>query len=65
MKDLELRIYDTWGSLVYSESGEVIRGWNGKIKGEEAENGSYYYILTAHTVFDESIESKGAFILIK
>lgn len=65
LKNLELRVYDTWGSLVYSESGDTIRGWNGKIKNQEAENGNYYYIFRAHTFYDEVIEEKGAFVYIK
>lgn len=65
LKNLELRVYDTWGSLVYSESGDTIRGWNGKIKSEEAENGNYYYIFRAQTFYDEVIEEKGAFVYIK
>lgn len=65
LKNLELSIYDTWGSLIYSESGDVIRGWNGKIKGEQAENGNYYYVFRARTIFNEAIEKKGAFTYIK
>lgn len=65
LKKLELRVYDTWGGLIYSESGDSIRGWNGKIKNEDAENGNYYYIFRAHTFYDEVIEEKGAFVYIK
>src|SRR5699024_1962240 len=65
LKNLELYIYDTWGNLIYSEIGDVIRGWNGKIKGEQAENGNYHYVFRAHTIFEEPIEKKGAFTLIK
>lgn len=65
LKNLELYIYDTWGSLIYSETGDVIRGWNGKIKGEPAENGNYHYVFRAHTIFEEPIQKKGAFTFIK
>jgi hypothetical protein len=27
-----LHVYDTWGSLVYSETGQTIKGWNGQVK---------------------------------
>lgn len=62
---MELRIYDTWGSLIYSESGETIEGWNGKVKDEEAENGNYYYVFSAHTFYNDLIEQKGPFVFIK
>ncbi|WP_186826729.1 PKD domain-containing protein [Psychroserpens burtonensis] len=62
---LELNIYDTWGSLVYSESGDDIRGWDGKINDEEAENGNYYYTFSASTFYEDVIEKQGAFVFIK
>jgi gliding motility-associated-like protein len=62
---LELNIYDTWGSLVYSESGDDIRGWNGKINDQEAENGNYYYTFSASTFYEDVIEKQGAFVFIK
>jgi gliding motility-associated-like protein len=62
---LELNIYDTWGSLIYSESGDTIRGWDGKIKDEEAENGNYYYTFKANTFYEDVIEKQGAFVFIK
>ncbi|RBP28444.1 gliding motility-associated-like protein [Oceanihabitans sediminis] len=65
LKNMELRIYDTWGSLIYSEVGEDIRGWDGKIKDEEAENGNYYFTFLASTFYDEVIEVNGTFVLIK
>jgi hypothetical protein len=39
LKNVRLDIYDTWGSLIYSEM-EILRGWDGKIKGQNAENGN-------------------------
>jgi gliding motility-associated-like protein len=62
---LELNIYDTWGSLIYSESGDDILGWDGKINDEEAENGNYYYTFSASTFYEDVIKQQGAFVFIK
>lgn len=63
--NITLDVYDTWGSIVYSESGENIGGWKGQIKDLEAENGNYYFKLTAKTFYNHTITEKGAFTLIK
>ena len=63
--NMNLDIYDTWGSLIYSETGDNIRGWDGKIKGSEAENGNYYFNFTAETFYNEEIKESGAFVFIK
>jgi gliding motility-associated-like protein len=65
LTNITLDVYDTWGSIVYSESGENIGGWKGKIKDMDAENGNYYFKLTAKTFYNHTINEKGAFTLIK
>jgi len=63
--NITLDVYDTWGSAVYSETGTNIRGWNGKVKDLDAENGNYYFKLTAKTFYNHTVTEKGAFTLIK
>jgi gliding motility-associated-like protein len=46
VKSLELRIFDRWGGQVYS-TNSTKAGWDGRVKGEPAEMGTYYYVLTA------------------
>ncbi len=65
LSNMEFNIYDTWGSLIYSEKGDNIKGWNGKIKDAEAENGNYYFTLEAQTFYGKTIKRKGAFVSIK
>jgi gliding motility-associated-like protein len=60
-----LDVYDTWGGLIYSETGETIKGWDGRIKDQEAENGNYYFKVTAKTFYGATIKDQGAFVLIK
>lgn len=65
LTDFEFNIFDTWGSLVYSEKGDQLQGWNGEIKDNDAENGNYYFTLTAQTFYGETITRKGKFTSIK
>lgn len=65
LSNMKLEIYDTWGSMVYSEEGDSLRGWDGKIKNSDAENGNYYYTFSGDTFYGETITSKGVVVLIK
>ncbi len=64
LDNMQLDIYDTWGSLIYSETGDDIQGWDGKIKGELVENGNYYYTFTAKTFFGSIVRENGPLTLI-
>ncbi|SHK98637.1 PKD-like domain-containing protein [Flavobacterium xanthum] len=64
LNDIHFDVYDTWGSLIYSESGENIRGWDGKINNKEGENGNYYFTITAKTFYGKKIKDEGALVLI-
>ena len=64
LSDIQFDVYDTWGSLIYSESGENIRGWDGKIKSKDGENGNYYFKITAKTFYGATVIEQGALVLI-
>ena len=66
MSNIEISIYDTWGSLLYVETSDGdLRGWDGTINGKEAENGNYIIVVRAITLFGESIELNGPVALIR
>ena len=65
LNNIELRIFDTWGSQIYFESGNNISGWNGILKNKLAENGNYYYTFKAKTSYGEIILQDGPFTLIR
>lgn len=65
LKSIELNIYDTWGSVIYYEKGDVIRGWDGSIKGIPSENGNYYYRIEAETFYGQTVSYEGPLVLIK
>ena len=65
LKNIHLDIYDTLGSLIYSEVGDVIKGWDGKIKGINSENGNYYSKVSAETFYGSIVNSNQTLVLIK
>ncbi|WP_369769399.1 PKD domain-containing protein [Flavobacterium sp. WC2416] len=65
LKNVRLDIYDTWGSLIYSDTGEILRGWDGKIKGQNAENGNYYCKVSGETFYGTIVNVNHPFVLIK
>lgn len=65
LKNIRLDVYDTWGSLIYTEIGDVLVGWDGKINGFNAENGNYYSKVTAETFYGTIVNENQTFVLIK
>jgi gliding motility-associated-like protein len=65
MENVELKVFDTWGNLIYFESGSELEGWNGLINGSEAENGNYLYRIIAKTITLETVKLEGIFTLIR
>ena len=65
LKNVRLDVYDTWGSLIYSELGAILRGWDGKIKGINAENGNYFCKVKGETFYGTIVEENHPFVLIK
>lgn len=65
LKNVQMDIYDTWGSLIYSETGDVLVGWDAKIKGFNAENGNYYCKVKGETFYGTTVYSSQTFVLIK
>lgn len=64
LSNITFDVYDTWGGLIYSEKGIAIKGWDGKIKNQDAENGNYYFKVSAKTFYGAIIQEQGAFVLI-
>ena len=65
LKNVHLDVYDTWGSLIYFETGDVLRGWDGKLKGINAENGNYYCKVNGETFYGIIVNENHPFVLIK
>lgn len=65
LKNIKMDVYDSWGSVIYSETGESLVGWNAKIKDVDAENGNYYTVISAETFYGILIQEQQTFVLIK
>ena len=65
LTDFVLDVYNTWEELIYSEKGDAIKGWDGKVKGVDSENGNYYYKISGKTFYGTIIQKEGSFVLIK
>lgn len=60
----KLQVFDRWGVLVHESEG-VGAGWDGRIGGNVAAPGTYYYILNAdHSCLDADITRMGELTLI-
>jgi len=51
--------------LIYSETGDVLRGWDATIKGKKAENGNYNCKVSAETFYGTIINEARTFVLLK
>jgi len=65
LTNVHLDVYDTWGSVIYSETGDVLVGWDGKVKDKNAENGNYYCKVSGETFYGTTINESHPFVLIK
>ena len=65
MKTLEMRIYDTWGSLIYFEEGLVLKGWDGMLKGTYAENGNYVMVVRGTTFYNKQLTETTPITLVR
>ena len=66
MQNIQMFIYDIWGTLVYTEKGtSSLNGWDGNIKGKPAENGNYIMIVNGTTFYGKEISENTSITLIR
>lgn len=65
LEKVKWTIYNTWGEVVFSTEDLETKGWDGIIRGQEAENGNYVYKLTGWSVNGLKVERQGIFMLLK
>lgn len=59
-----LMIYNRWGESVF-QSYDILKGWDGMIKGQGAELGVYHYTVRYKDVRDKEQNFKGSLTLIR
>ena len=65
VNNIEMSIYDTFGSLIYYENNLDLFGWDGTLNGKLAENGNYLITVKGTTIYDEEINLNGVFVLLR
>ncbi len=65
VNDINMSVYDTFGSLLYYENNIDLQGWNGMLDGKKAENGNYLIVVNGTTIFGEEINLNGVFVLLR
>jgi gliding motility-associated-like protein len=65
VNDINMSVYDTFGSLLYYENNIELQGWNGFLDGKKAENGNYLIVVNGTTIFGEEINLNGVFVLLR
>jgi gliding motility-associated-like protein len=63
-KTFKCQIFNRWGDLMY-EYDTVFGSWDGKVNGNEASEGVYFYTVTAVTVNNKDLTRQGFFHLIR
>lgn len=58
------RVYNRWGEMVY-EGDNLSRGWDGNYKGEKAEVGTYFWVMSVKDRFGEDEMIKGDVTLVR
>lgn len=61
---IELYIYSRWGELVYSTT-DMRSGWDGTLRGKQAELGTYTYVLTTYNLDTSKEIRTGTILLIR
>ncbi len=59
-KDLQLSVFNRWGNKFY-ETTKPEEGWNGN----DAAEGTYFYVITGKSNYDKNVEEKGYFMLVR
>jgi gliding motility-associated-like protein len=57
-------VYNRWGQKIFSTS-DMNKGWNGYMKGNLGDTGSYAWVLKAVDIAGKVYNLKGAFVLVK
>ena len=61
---LEYSIYNRWGEQIFTTT-DLGKGWNGQIEGEDAEMGTYVYVVRAIAIDGLSIQKQGNITLVR
>lgn len=61
--ELEGKIFNRWGNMIYQWNGE--NWWDGKYNGKDVAEGTYFYVITAKGTDGVNYNKKGSVALIR
>lgn len=64
LQESQLRIYNRWGAVVYSSSGDDT-GWDGRYRGKDAPTEAYFYLASFRLPGGELKQKQGSLHLIR
>lgn len=62
--NFRMEIYNRWGIRIH-ETDDLVNGWDGKINGEEAPEGTYIYKIFFEDGIGKDYEQMGSFLLLR
>jgi gliding motility-associated-like protein len=62
-----MRIYDRWGELIFERNDftDIAEGWDGTIRGKQAMEGVYAYVITFQLRYEETITKGGNVLIVR
>jgi gliding motility-associated-like protein len=63
-KTFKMSVINRWGEVVF-HSDDILKGWDGKIKGKEAPVGAYIWHVEIVDNLDQTVKKNGSFVLLK
>ena len=64
-KEIEMSIYNNWGTRIYYEKDLELKGWDGNLQSSPATNGDYIMVITGTTFYDQEIIKTTSITLLK
>lgn len=62
--EVNFKVFNHWGEVVHFATTPN-PAWDGKVNGEEAPEGTYYYRLSFLTIENKRIQQRGSFVLLR
>jgi gliding motility-associated-like protein len=59
LKTVEGTMYNRWGKKIAEWSGDANAGWDGKINGKAAQDGTYFYIIKGTGMDGKEFDAQG------
>lgn len=64
VNSLQLIVYDRWGEKIF-ETTDINKGWDGKYKGKDVQEGVYVYYAIIEFIDQSTIVQKGSITLLR